>query len=140
MNNGLIKSKYEVKELISEDIISFCYNGKTHYLDVPIIIWEYKKEFLSSNTVTRLINISEKLIGFKHLSLFHINDSKVPFQSNKDFHQGIGHGYIYNKSLGGDTEALKTLFRWAKRKGIPMVLETHGSGYYNAPKDKGQYL
>jgi len=80
-----------------------------------------------------------KLIGFKHLSLFHINDSKVPFQSNKDRHQGIGQGYIYKPSMGGDIAALKTLFKWANRRGIPMVLETHGSGFYNAPKDKGQY-
>ena len=88
MNNSLIKSKYEVKELISEDIISFCYNGKTHYLDVPIIIWEYKKEFLSSNTVTRLINISEKLIGFKHKNCINMIDYYYDGESFFTIHEG----------------------------------------------------
>ena len=121
---NMFPAKYKKRVSICIDTAHIFTSG--HDIRTPKGVRSYLRKF-------------NKLIGFKHLSLFHINDSKVPFQSNKDFHQGIGHGYIYNKSLGGDTEALKTLFRWAKRKGIPMVLETHGSGYYNAPKDKGQY-
>ena len=74
MSAVFIKSKYEVKELISEDIISYCYEGKTHYLDVPILIWEYKKEFLTSGLVTKCINIAEKLIGFKHKNCLNMID------------------------------------------------------------------
>ncbi|MBH38483.1 hypothetical protein CL658_05565 [bacterium] len=88
MSTGLIKSKYEIKELISEDIISYCYNGKTHYVDVPIIIWEYKKEFLSSGLVTKLINISEKLIGFKHKNSVNMIDYYYDGESFYTIHEG----------------------------------------------------
>ena len=61
----LIKSKYELVELIREDIISLCYRGATHYSKHPLLIWEYKAEYLNSSLVTRLINLSEKLIQFQ---------------------------------------------------------------------------
>ena len=57
----VLKSKYEVKSLIFEDLISFCYEGKTHYSEHSILIWKYKSNYLSSALVTRLINVSEKL-------------------------------------------------------------------------------
>ena len=60
----IVKSKYQVNELVSEDIISFCYQGTLKYLNQSIIVWEYKSEYLNSTLVTRLINIAEKLIHF----------------------------------------------------------------------------
>ena len=89
--------------------------------------------------ISRYLRKFNKLIGFEHLSLFHINDSKVPLNSRRDVHQGIGDGYIFKSSMGGNIEALKTLSRWAKKHKIPMILETHGAGSYDNPKDKGQY-
>jgi deoxyribonuclease IV len=67
-----------------------------------------------------------KLIGKKHLVLFHINDSKQPINSRKDQHQGLGYGHIYDEKLGGNMNALKELTKYAKKNKIPMVLETPG--------------
>jgi len=89
MNPIFIKSKYEIKELISEDIISYCYSGKTHYLDVPILIWEYKKEFLTSGLVTKLINIAEKLVGFKHKNALNMIDYYYDGESFYTIHEGL---------------------------------------------------
>src|SRR3989344_4767125 len=36
----------------------------------------------------------EKIVGFKHLKLFHLNDSKIGFGSRKDRHEHIGDGKI----------------------------------------------
>jgi apurinic endonuclease APN1 len=82
----------------------------------------------------------DKLIGKKHLVLFHINDSKQPLNSRKDQHQGIGHGYIYNKEMGGDIKALEVLTQYAKKNKIPMVLETHGGASASGTeKNPGSY-
>lgn len=95
------------------------------------------------NTVTGVNNYFkkfDKLIGKKHLVLFHINDSKQPINSRKDQHQGLGHGYIYNKELGGNMKALETLTKYARRNKIPMVLETHGgAGPKSTEKNLGNY-
>ena len=42
----------------------------------------------------------ERLIGKKHLTLFHINDSKATCNSRKDLDEGIGDGYIFGKGNG----------------------------------------
>lgn len=81
----------------------------------------------------------DKQIGLKHLTLFHINDSKEDCHSCKDRHEGLGEGFIYGKDKGGDLLALKEIHTLSKKHNIPMVLETHGGGYYNAPKDEGKY-
>ena len=51
----------------------------------------------------------DSLIGIKHITLFHINDSKAMINSRKDVHEGIGEGYIYDSEKGGDLKALKEL-------------------------------
>lgn len=81
----------------------------------------------------------DKQIGLKYLTLFHINDSKEDCHSCKDRHEGLGEGFIYGKEKGGDLLALKEIHTLSKKHNIPMVLETHGGGYYNAPKDEGKY-
>lgn len=82
----------------------------------------------------------DRLIGKEHLVLFHINDSKKPLNSRRDQHQGLGHGYVYNKDMGGDMNALKELTKYAKKNNIPMVLETHGGASASAPeKNEGNF-
>mgnify|MGYP001603915793 CR=1 FL=1 len=81
----------------------------------------------------------DKLIGLKYLTLFHINDSKALCNSRKDQHEGIGDGHIYDKDKGGDLLALKEIHTVSLKHNIPMVLETHSGGYYDAPKDMGKY-
>lgn len=80
-----------------------------------------------------------KLIGLNNLTLFHINDSKEICNSRKDRHEGLGDGFIYGKDKGGDLLALKEIYMISKKYSIPMVLETHSGGYFNASKDEGKY-
>ena len=35
-----------------------------------------------------------RIFGLDRLAAFHLNDSKVPFDSHKDRHENIGEGYI----------------------------------------------
>lgn len=53
--------------------------------------------------------------------VIHLNDSLVPFGSNKDRHQLIGKGYIWGK----DDTSLKYLLMMAGERRIPCVLETN---------------
>lgn len=89
MKKQLIKSKYELSELVSEDIISFCYVGKTHYLDHPLIIWEYKAEYLTSALVTRLINVAEKLVSLSHSAALKMIDYHYDGRSFFTIHEGV---------------------------------------------------
>lgn len=54
---------------------------------------------------------------FSHLRVIHLNDSRYPFGSNKDFHANIGRGYI------GDRHFRKFLHSPAVRH-LPVILET----------------
>jgi deoxyribonuclease-4 len=65
------------------------------------------------------------LIGWKHITNFHINDSRYPLGSRHDEHRGIGSGLVYTKPPG--MEALKWIKNFALWRRIPMILETHGS-------------
>ena len=68
----------------------------------------------------------DSLIGIKHISNFHINDSKYKFGSKHDEHRGIGSGYIYNTEEG--KIALKYIKQFCIKNKIPMILETHSAG------------
>ena len=59
----------------------------------------------------------DKAIGFEHLKILHLNDSKGELGSNLDRHEHIGLGHIGEKGLG---HIIKTI----NRKKIPIILET----------------
>ena len=59
----------------------------------------------------------DKTIGFEHLKILHLNDSKGELGSNLDRHEHIGLGQIGEKGLG---HIIKTI----NRKKIPIILET----------------
>jgi deoxyribonuclease-4 len=65
------------------------------------------------------------LIGWGHITNFHINDSRYPLGSRHDEHRGIGHGLVYTKPPG--MEALRWIKTFCQARKIPMILETHGS-------------
>lgn len=71
------------------------------------------------------INNFEKLFGKNKIALIHLNDSKTPFDGKNDRHAGLGKGYIFDKKLGGNMNALKEIVMTAYEKEIPMILETH---------------
>lgn len=59
----------------------------------------------------------DRLVGFAHLRVVHLNDSKRPLGSRVDRHEHIGRGQI---GLAG----FRCLLNDPRLKGIPMVLET----------------
>jgi deoxyribonuclease-4 len=67
------------------------------------------------------------LIGWKHITNFHLNDSRYPLGSRRDEHRGIGSGLVYTKLPG--MEALRWIKNFCQARGIPMILETHGAAH-----------
>ena len=62
----LIKSAYQTKEFISEDLISRSFNGYDKFSSRQVLIWIAKPEYLTPKLVQRLIPIAERLITLKH--------------------------------------------------------------------------
>lgn len=75
-----------------------------------------------------------ELIGWKHITNFHINDSRFAVGSRKDEHRGIGSGLIFHGKSGHD--ALKYLIKFCNTHQIPMILETHSAG---SPTSEGSH-
>ncbi|HUE95641.1 MAG TPA: deoxyribonuclease IV [Longimicrobiaceae bacterium] len=59
----------------------------------------------------------DRIVGLRHLRLFHLNDSQKPFASRKDRHHDIGEG-----SLGDDP--FRRIMTDGRFAGVPKVLET----------------
>ena len=89
MNKNVINSKYQIKELVFEDLISFCYAGETEYSNLPIIIWKYKEEYLTHELVHKLIQVSERLVGIKHENLISMLDYYYDGKCFYTIHEGI---------------------------------------------------
>lgn len=70
--------------------------------------------------VTKLDEVLDEfdaLIGLEKLKAIHLNDSMMPFGSNKDRHARIGEGTI-------GEEAIVRIINHPKLKGLPFYLET----------------
>jgi len=61
----------------------------------------------------------EKKIGLKKLVVFHMNDSKDPFDSGRDRHENIGQGTL-------SMEPFKLLLRDERTRNLPFIVETPG--------------
>lgn len=60
-----------------------------------------------------------KLNLFKKLELWHLNDSRDPFNSGRDRHENIGQGTI-------GIDEFKILLNHPKTKNYPFIIETPG--------------
>ena len=78
------------------------------------------------NSIKSYLDKFNKLIGWKNIINFHINDSRYPLGARKDEHRGIGSGLIYNTDEG--KKALKYIKKFCMTRKIPMILETHSAG------------
>lgn len=63
----------------------------------------------------------EKYIGFDHLTLVQVNDSKVDCGSNKDRHEHIANGKI-------GIEGMRNIMSNTKMRAVPWILETEPEG------------
>lgn len=68
----------------------------------------------------RFIALWDKVIGIRHVMLFHLNDSKLPLDCRRDLHAEISRGYIFEDRHDG----LKAILRWCRLRNIPIVMET----------------
>lgn len=71
----------------------------------------------TKKNIDNYINIFDKLIGLKYISVIHLNDSKTDFNSRVDRHESLGMGYI-------GEEGLKYFATYFKKLNIPIILET----------------
>ena len=59
----------------------------------------------------------DRVIGFEHVKLIHLNDSKSAFDSRVDRHWHIGGGHI-------GLEAMRRIVTHPRLRGLPFILET----------------
>jgi len=69
------------------------------------------------NNLEGVLGEFDRIIGLKRLKAVHLNDSLMPFASNKDRHAKIGEGEI-------GTKALAAFVRHPAVKDLPIILET----------------
>ena len=71
----------------------------------------------TKKTVEKTLKNFDDVIGFEHLKILHLNDSKGMLNENRDRHEHIGLGQIGDEGM---TEIVKIM----NQKKIPMILET----------------
>lgn len=69
------------------------------------------------NDMDGVIKEFDNIIGLEKLKAIHLNDSKNPFNSNKDRHENIGKGTLGLKTVSD-------IVNRAEFKSIPFILET----------------
>ena len=69
------------------------------------------------NDLDGVLDEFDRIIGLDRLKAIHLNDSKMPFNSNKDRHECIGKGTI-------GLTALTNVINHPKLKDLPFFLET----------------
>ena len=87
------------------------------------------------NNFDKVIDEFDRIIGKDQIAVFHLNDSKNPFESHKDRHEKIGEG-----SLGETT--FSRIINHDKLRNLPFFLETPNEidGYkYEIELLKGLY-
>lgn len=92
-------------------------------------------DFRTEETMDELIDQVDSIIGLENIHYLHLNDSKHPFDSNKDEHEHIGEGEI-------GEDGFSNFINHPEFRGLPMVLETpeDDKGYaWNITKIKTLY-
>lgn len=74
MDNVTVKSRFESVELLSEDLVSFCYRGEDLDTGAQVIIWQYKSEFSQEPFVHELIELCEQLVELEHPNVLTLLD------------------------------------------------------------------
>ena len=106
----------------------------------PFHIFVSGYDISTVNGIKSYMNKFDSLIGIKHITNFHINDSRYMLGSRKDEHRGIGKGHIYSNDKHNDKhnentnskKALKYIKTLCMKHKIPMILETHGAGKHSS--------
>jgi len=95
--------------------------------------------------VRRFYQDFNRVVGLKHLEVFHLNDSRAsdkksrdaPFGSRKDRHEYLGKGYIFGSVTDpkdtSNLEGLKEFFFQARDRHIPVIGEPPGLDWNGNP-------
>lgn len=83
--------------------------------------------FASGYDLPKALDKFDKIVGLKHLSVIHLNDSKTPFDSRVDRHENLGDGEI-------GLEQLKNFVNDSRLKKIPLILEVPGDNHSGPQK------
>jgi deoxyribonuclease-4 len=84
-------------------------------------LWASGIDFTTPEQMDDVVTALDKAVGLDRLRCLHVNDSKVPFGSNRDRHANLGEGTM------GD-EPLRSFLGHAAFEGLPAVLELEGYG------------
>jgi deoxyribonuclease-4 len=76
-------------------------------------------DFSSAEKLDSFISRFDELIGLNNLELWHLNDSRDPFESGRDRHANIGEGTL-------ELESFKQILNHPKFKNLPFIIETPG--------------
>lgn len=96
-------------------------------IDTAHIFGAGQYDFGIIEEVDRFYKDFDELIGLEYLEVFHLNDSRVPFNSKKDRHEYICEGYIFGKMSKDGKHRHRGLYYFidkAVSHNIPMILET----------------
>lgn len=63
---NILKSRYHIGELVQEDIFSNLFNGIDKQTKLPILIYKFKKKYLSQPLIKQLMKHAESLINLEH--------------------------------------------------------------------------
>jgi len=74
-------------------------------------------DFRNEKSVKSCLKKFDDSVGFEHLKILHLNDSKGGIGCNTDRHEHIGLGQIGEKGM-------KEVIKFGIKKKIPMILET----------------
>lgn len=74
-------------------------------------------DFRTAEGYAAVMEQFDRIIGFDRLRVLHLNDSRMPFASNKDRHAHIGEGEI-------GTEGFRHVVNDPRLTGLPAILET----------------
>lgn len=77
----------------------------------------YGYDLRTEKDVAETFKKFEETVGFEHLKILHLNDSKGEIGSNLDRHEHIGLGKIGEAGM-------KAVIRLVNKKNIPIILET----------------
>ncbi len=77
----------------------------------------YGYDLRTEKDVSQTFKKFEETVGFEHLKILHLNDSKGEIGSNLDRHEHIGLGKI-------GEDGMRAVIRLANKKNVPIILET----------------
>lgn len=78
----------------------------------------------SPTKFNNFIKLFDKEIGMDKVLVIHLNDSKTMLNGQKDHHEIIGNGYIFNNNKNGNINTLKPILNISKKYNIPLISET----------------